>query len=94
MEDEEEQQQTNVDFNLDMSQRIDLLKRKLHEQSLDKNRGVVKVSSRCVFERIIDIDTKGEKYDADVIIESSWFNDDILQVLLSPNFDPEYRIFS
>lgn len=51
----------------------------------------VQVYCRCIFDRIIDIDTKGEKYDADVIIETSWLNDEILKVLASPKFKPDYR---
>ncbi len=74
-----------------MRERIKKLNKKLDESLVDKTRGTVRVYSRCVFERIIDIDTKNEKYDADIIIESSWYNDEILKILLSPHFNSVYR---
>ncbi len=50
----------------------------------------IEVFLRCVFERIIEIDTKSERFDAEVIIESSWFNDDVLKILLMPNYTKNY----
>jgi hypothetical protein len=76
----------------DLAERIKLLNKKFDDSLVDKSKGTVRVYTRCVFERIIDIDTKNEKYDADVIIESSWYNDEILKTLLSPNFNPGYRM--
>ena len=70
---------------------IKSINKKYQDGLVDKSRGIVHVYSRFVFERIIDIDTKNEKYDADVVIESSWYNDEILKVLLSPKFSAEYR---
>jgi hypothetical protein len=57
----------------------------------DKSRGQVSVFSRCVFERIVEIDTKSERLDADLIIESSWHNDDVLKILLMPQFSKNYH---
>jgi hypothetical protein len=75
---------------MNLQEQLEDLSKKYNESVRLKKTNCVKVYSRCVFERIIDIDTKNERYDADVIFESSWLNDEILNVLLSPNIASAY----
>jgi hypothetical protein len=45
-----------------------------------------KVYCRCVFDRIIDIDSKNERFDADVVIELAWQSDDVFKAIIDPNY--------
>jgi hypothetical protein len=56
------------------------------ESDAEESKEQVKVYMRCIYERVIEIDTKGEQFDVDVIIESSWHNDQLLRNLLMPQF--------
>ena len=64
--------------------------RKLEQQFMiatkSEKKDPVKVHCRCVFDRIVDIDSKNERFDADVVIELAWFNEDILKHLIDPNY--------
>ncbi len=71
--------------------RVKNLRLKYDESITEKKRDQVKVYTRCVFERIIEIDTKSEKYDADVILECSWQNEDVLKILLMPQYTKTYH---
>jgi hypothetical protein len=71
--------------------RVKKLRTNYEESIQEKSGGQVKVFSRCIFERIIEIDTKGERFDADLIIESSWQNDEVLKILLMPKFVKNYH---
>jgi hypothetical protein len=62
-----------------------------YEDSLSNNKQQqIPVFTRCIFERIVEIDTKTESFDADVIIDASWHDDDVLKVLLLPELDKDY----
>ena len=63
------------------------LAKKFEESSVEKKQERVQVFVRFIFDRVIDIDSKSEKFDADVILECSWFNDEVLNMLLTPNFN-------
>lgn len=52
----------------------------------EKKTAPVKVHCRCVFDRIVDIDSKNERFDADVVIELCWFNEDLLRTLIDPDY--------
>ncbi len=71
--------------------RVKNLRVKYDESVATKKREQVKVYVRCVFERIIEVDTKSERYDADVILESSWKNEDVLKILIMPQYTKTYN---
>jgi hypothetical protein len=48
------------------------------------------VFARCVFERIIEVDTKSERFDVEAVIESSWHDDQVLNKLLKNEFGSKY----
>ena len=72
---------------------IDESERLLREQSVESvskkpirnETRKVKVTSRVVFLRVGQIDTKNERYDAEVFIECSWEDDIIYRILADPN---------
>jgi hypothetical protein len=59
-----------------------------------KKKGARKVYTRCVFERIIEVDTKGERFDAEAVVEASWHDDQIFNALLKLNADSGWIIFT
>jgi hypothetical protein len=62
-----------------------------YEDSMSTHKRMqIPVYTRCIFERIVEIDTKKERYDADVIIDASWHDDDVLKVLLIPELKKDY----
>ena len=59
-----------------------------YEESLlaeDRKKGARKVFTRCVFERIVEVDTKCERYDVEAVIEVSWHDDEVFNTLLKRN---------
>jgi hypothetical protein len=65
--------------------------RKNYEASISTNRKEqIHVYTRCVFDRVFEINTKDERFDADVIIDSSWESDDVLKILLMPQLTKDY----
>jgi hypothetical protein len=75
----------------DWDHRVKAMTKKYEECEEKKPKDPIQVYTRCVFDRIIEIDTKGERFDADVIVESTWQNDQVLKVLLTPQFDKDYH---
>ena len=51
----------------------------------NKQKNPIKVTSRVVFLRIGQVDTKNERYDAELYLEASWEDDKIFQILANPN---------
>ena len=45
----------------------------------------VKISSRIVFLKVGQVDTRNERFDAEAYIECSWEDDQIFKVLADPN---------
>ena len=81
----------NKNFNKNkLAKQIKELTKKYEENVSLKMKGQVKVFTRFVFDRIIDIDSKTERFDADVIIQCSWFDDEVLKLLLNPKLDKNY----
>jgi hypothetical protein len=71
--------------------RIKCIATKHEATNSSKLKDQVQVYMRCIFDRIIEIDTKGERFDVDVIIESTWKNDQVLKILLMPQFVKTYH---
>ncbi len=67
-----------------------LLRKEYDESISTKRKEQMHVYTRCIFDRVFEINTKDERYDADVIIDASWESDDVLKVLLLPNLTKDY----
>jgi hypothetical protein len=70
--------------------KIKMVANKYETAVTGKTQEQVEVYLRCIYDRVVEIDTKGERFDADVIIESTWRNDQVLKILLMPQFSKSY----
>lgn len=67
----------------------------MNEESNNKpKKKPVKIECRVVFVKIIEIDSKNEKYEAECIVECSWFDDKLFKALLDPDLPKKREYLS
>jgi hypothetical protein len=64
-----------------------------HVEPIEANKPPIRITSRIVFLKVGQVDTRNERYDAEAYIECFWEDDQIFKILSDPNMAKNSKRF-